>query len=77
MATLARPAVSSLTPQQREEDAIERKLIVQKVLAEGPARLATELERLRSLGVIDKTGKRISKEVPSDMIPGAKRDFGG
>ena len=77
MATLARPAVSSLTPQQREEDAIERKLIVQKVLAEGPARLAAELERLRSLGVIDKTGERISKKVPSDMIPGAERDFGG
>ena len=77
MATLARPAVSSLTLQQREEDAIERKLIVQKVLAEGPARLATELERLRSLGVIDKTGKRISKEVPLDMTPGAERDFGG
>lgn len=77
MATLPRPIVSGLTSQQRKEDAIERKRVMQEILADGPARLAAELERLRSLGVIDETGKRLSKETPTDMVPGAKRDFGG
>ncbi len=40
-------------------------------------RLATELDRLRGLGVIDADGNLIPKTIPADMMPGAERDFGG
>ena len=76
MATLPQTA-HTLTKEQREHDRLERRRIVQQILADGPARLEAELARLRALGVIDDAGNRISTELPPDMIPGAERDFGG
>lgn len=76
MATFPQTA-QTLTKQQREEDALERRRIVQQILEDGPARLEAELSRLRALGVIDEAGNRISTELPADMMPGAERDFGG
>ncbi len=76
MATLPQ-APSSLTPQELQHDAQERRRIVDKILADGPMRLATELDRLRGLGVIDADGNLIPKTIPADMMPGAERDFGG
>jgi hypothetical protein len=76
MATLPRTA-NTFTPEQREQDAIERRRIVQQILTDGPARLEAELTRLRALGVIDEAGNRVSTELPPDMMPGAERDFGG
>jgi hypothetical protein len=76
MATLPQTA-NAFTTQQLEEDTRERRRIVQQILADGPARLEAELARLRSVGVIDEAGNRISTELPPDMMPGADRDFGG
>jgi hypothetical protein len=76
MATLPQTAVH-LTRQQIEEDAVERKRIVQQILNDAPVRLAAELSRLRNLGVIDEAGNRIATGLPADMQPGAERDFGG
>jgi hypothetical protein len=76
MATLLQTA-TPWTRQQLEEDATERKRIVQQVLKDAPARLAAELSRMRKLGVIDEDGNRIATGLPADMLPGAERDFGG
>jgi hypothetical protein len=65
-----------LTQQQREDDDRQRKAILQRVFESGQARLDAELARLRSLGVIDEAGNRISKEMPADMLPGSGCDDG-
>jgi hypothetical protein len=40
-------------------------------------RIAAEFKRLRALGIVDERGELVNRELPPDMQPGAKRDFGG
>ena len=40
-------------------------------------RVKAAAEELERLGVADKTGKRVGKDLPEDMREEADRDFGG
>jgi hypothetical protein len=40
-------------------------------------RIQAEFKRLRDLGIVDESGELINRELPLDMQPGVKRDFGG
>jgi hypothetical protein len=40
-------------------------------------RVKTAFKRLRDLGIVDANGELLTHELPPDMLPGAKRDFGG
>jgi hypothetical protein len=55
-----------------EQEAIDR-----RVREEGARRIRRSCERLEALGIVDKDGNRLKKELPADMQPGADRDFGG
>ena len=48
-----------------------------RVLAEGAKRIRRSCERAMAMGIIDKGGKLLKKELPPDMLPGADCDFGG
>ena len=55
----------------------EHEAVMARVREEGAKRIRRSVERLLALGIIDKDGNRIKKELPADMQPGADRDFGG
>jgi hypothetical protein len=55
----------------------EQEAIDKRVREEGARRIRRSCERLKALGIVDKDGNRIKKELPADMQPGADRDFGG
>ena len=55
----------------------EHEAVMARVREEGAKRIRRSVERLEVLGVIDKEGNRLKKELPADMQPGADRDFGG
>ena len=55
----------------------EHRALMDRVLEEGGKRIRRSVERAISMGIIDKDGNRIKKELPADMQPGADRDFGG
>jgi len=55
----------------------EQQAIDRRVREEGAKRIRRSVERLIALGIVDKDGNRIKKELPADMLPGADRDFGG
>lgn len=55
-----------------EQEAIEK-----RVREEGAKRIRASVERLIALGIVDKDGNRLKKELPADMQQGADRDFGG
>jgi hypothetical protein len=55
----------------------EHRALMDRVLEEGEKRIRASCERLKALGIVDKDGNRIKKELPADMLPGADRDFGG
>jgi hypothetical protein len=55
----------------------EHRALMARVLEEGGKRIHRSVERLEALGIIDKDGNRLKKELPADMQPGADRDFGG
>ena len=55
----------------------EQAAIDKRVREEGAKRIRRSCERLIALGIVDKDGNRIKKELPADMQPGADRDFGG
>jgi hypothetical protein len=55
----------------------EQEAIDKRVREEGARRIRRSCERLEALGIVDKDGNRIKKELPADMQPGADRDFGG
>jgi len=40
-------------------------------------RVKTAFKRLRDLGIVAANGELLTDELPADMRPGAKRDFGG
>jgi hypothetical protein len=47
------------------------------VREEGAKRIRRSVERAIAMGIIDKDGNLLKKELPADMLPGADRDFGG
>ena len=55
----------------------EQEAIDKGVREEGAKRIRASVERLIALGIVDKDGNRIKKELPADMLPGTDRDFGG
>jgi hypothetical protein len=55
----------------------EQEAIDKRVREEGAKRIRQSVERLIALGIVDKDGNRLKKELPADMLPGADRDFGG
>ena len=55
----------------------EQEAIDKRVREEGAKRIRASVERLIALGIVDKDGNRLKKELPADMQPGADRDFGG
>jgi hypothetical protein len=48
-----------------------------RVREEGAKRIRRDCDRLLAMGIVDKNGNRLKKELPADMLPGADRDFGG
>jgi hypothetical protein len=55
----------------------EQEAVEMRVREEGAKRIRRSVERLIVLGIVDKDGNRLKKELPADMLPGADRDFGG
>ena len=55
----------------------EHRALMAGVLEEGGKRIRRSVDRLIAMGFYDKDGKRLKKELPADMQPGADRDFGG
>jgi hypothetical protein len=55
----------------------EQEAIDKRVREEGARRIRRSVERAIAMGIIDKDGNRLKKELPADMLPGADRDFGG
>ena len=55
----------------------EQAAIDKRVREEGARRIRRSVERAIAMGIIDKDGNRLKKELPADMLPGADRDFGG
>ena len=55
----------------------EQAAIEKRVREEGAKRIRRSVERAIAMGIIDKDGNRLKKELPADMRPGADRDFGG
>ena len=55
----------------------EQAAIDKRVREEGAKRIRQSVEKLIALGIVDKDGNRLKKELPADMLPGADRDFGG
>ena len=52
----------------------EQAAIDKRVREEGAKRIRQSVERLIALGIVDKNGNRLKKELPADMQPGADRD---
>ena len=48
--------------------------VMARVKAEGDARFAAEVERMRRLGLVDERGRATTKEWPADMAPDSKTD---
>jgi hypothetical protein len=55
----------------------EHEAVMARVREEGAKRIRRSVERAIAMGIIDKDGNRLKKDLPADMQPGADRDFGG
>ena len=55
----------------------EHEAVMARVREEGAKRIRRSVERAIAMGIIDKDGNLLKKELPADMQPGADRDFGG
>jgi hypothetical protein len=67
------PAPRTYSPEYLAEQAA----IMARVREEGAKRIRRDCDRLLAMGIVDKNGNRLKKELPADMLPGADRDFGG
>jgi hypothetical protein len=59
------------------EHLAEHRALMDRVLEEGGKRIRRSVQRAIAMGIIDKEGNLLKKELPADMQPGADRDFGG
>jgi hypothetical protein len=71
------PQAVSVIKTYSPEFLAEQEAIDQRVREEGAKRIRRSVEKLIALGIVDKDGNRLKKELPADMQPGADRDFGG
>jgi hypothetical protein len=55
----------------------EQEELEKRLLEEGAKRIRRSCERAIAMGIIDKDGNLLKKELPPDMLPGEDRDFGG
>jgi hypothetical protein len=55
----------------------EHEAIMARVREEGASRIRRSCERAVAMGIIDKDGNLLKKELPADMLSGSDRDFGG
>jgi hypothetical protein len=55
----------------------EQEAIDKRIREEGAKRILRSVERAIAMGIVDKDGNLLKKELPADMQPGADRDFGG
>jgi hypothetical protein len=55
----------------------EHRELMERVREEGARRIRRSVERAIAMGIIDKDGNLLKKELPPDMLPDADRDFGG
>ena len=55
----------------------EHEAVMARVREDGAKRIKRSVERAIAMGIIDKDGNLLKKELPADMQPGADRDFGG
>ncbi|MGA2890753.1 MAG: hypothetical protein ABSE51_22230 [Terracidiphilus sp.] len=55
----------------------EQEAIDKRVREEGAKRIRRSVERAIAMGIVDKDGNLLKKELPADMQAGADRDFGG
>jgi hypothetical protein len=67
------PANRVFTP----EYLAEQEAIMARVMEEGEKRIHRSVARAIAMGIIDKDGNLLKKELPPDMLRGADRDFGG
>lgn len=67
------PAQKTFSP----EYLAEQDQIMARVREEGAKRIRRSCERAEAMGIIDKHGNLLKKELPPDMLPGSDRDFGG
>ena len=71
------PQAVSVKKAYSPEYLAEHEAVMARVREEGAKRIRASVERLIALGIVDKDGNRLKKELPADMLPGADRDFGG
>jgi hypothetical protein len=55
----------------------EHEAVMARVREEGAIRIRRSVEKAIEMGIIDKDGNRLKKDLPADMQPGADRDFRG
>ena len=55
----------------------EQEELENRLLEEGEKRIHRSVARAIAMGIIDKDGNLLKKELPPDMLPGEDRDFGG
>jgi hypothetical protein len=70
-------AASQATKTLSAEFFAEQEALEKRLLEEGARRIRRSCERAMAMGIIDKEGNLLKKELPPDMLPGADRDFGG
>jgi hypothetical protein len=75
--TVEAPKASYVKKTYSPEYLAQQEAIEKRVREEGAIRIRRSVERLIALGIVDKDGNRLKKELPADMQPGADRDFGG
>ena len=71
------PKSDSVKKTYSPEFLAEHRALMDRVLEEGGKRIRRSVERAIAMGIIDKDGNRLKKELPADMQPGADPDFGG
>jgi len=59
------------------EDPVEMEEFDEQEEQKAGERIHAAFQRLRALGIVDEKGELLIHELPPDMRPGAKRDFGG
>ena len=71
------PKAASVKKTYSPEFLAEHEKVMARVREEGAKRIRRSVERAIAMGIIDKEGNLLKKELPADMRPGADRDFGG
>jgi len=71
------PETASVKNTYSPEFLAEQEAIDKRVREEGAKRIRRSVERAIAMGIVDKDGNLLKKELPADMQPGMDRDFGG